>query len=184
MFFLLLFILMYMMSHCHFIVRFPEDDSSWNQKYLEKYGIFLSTFHPKFKRSIRRLERIKDRIRKHEVFVLSNQAYLKENIYIYYKGTRLPHTSLSSVLTTCLEHRLIKSKKTASSWQRKEAEGTPQKQLLTLTTPMTSRFWQIHPTKPNHFCIVWNKRPRALASMSMHTKLNACALIKQAIFPH
>ena len=31
--------------------------------------------------------------------------------------------------TTCLEHRLIKSKKTASSWQRKEAEGTLQKQL-------------------------------------------------------
>ena len=29
------------------------------------------------------------------------------------------------------------SKKTASSWQRKEAEGTPQKQLPTLTTPMT-----------------------------------------------
>ena len=36
-----------------------------------------------------------------------------------------------------LKHRLIKSKKTASSWQRKEAEGTPQKQLLTPTTPMT-----------------------------------------------
>ena len=36
-----------------------------------------------------------------------------------------------------LEHRLIKSKKTASNWQRKEAEGTPQKQLPTPTTPMT-----------------------------------------------
>ena len=29
------------------------------------------------------------------------------------------------------------SEKTALSWQRKEVEGTPQKQLLTPTTPMT-----------------------------------------------
>ena len=54
-----------------------------------------------------------------------------------YKETRRPNTSLSSVEITCLEHRLIKSEKTASSWQRKEAEGTPQKQLPTPTTPMT-----------------------------------------------
>ena len=24
------------------------------------------------------------------------------------------------------------------------------------TTPMTLRFWQIHPIKPKHYCIVWN----------------------------
>ena len=41
------------------------------------------------------------------------------------QGDTLAHTSLSSVKTTCLEHRLIKWKKTASRWQRKEAEGTP-----------------------------------------------------------
>ena len=41
-----------------------------------------------------------------------------------------------------------------------------------------------HPTKPKHYCIVWNKLPQALASMSMHTKLNTCALIKQATFLH
>ena len=35
------------------------------------------------------------------------------------------------------QYRLIKSKKMASSWQRKEAEGTLQKQLPTPTTPMT-----------------------------------------------
>ena len=46
---------------------------------------------------------------------------------------------------------------------------------------MTWRFRQIHPTKPKHYCIVWNEPPQALASMSMHTKLNICALIKQAI---
>ena len=34
----------------------------------------------------------------------------------------------------CLEHQSIKSKKTVSSWQRKEAEGTPQKKLLAPTT--------------------------------------------------
>ena len=38
--------------------------------------------------------------------------------------------------------------------------------------------------KPKHYCIVWNKPPQALASMSMHKKLNMCALIKQATFPH
>ena len=43
---------------------------------------------------------------------------------------------------------------------------------------------QIHPTKLKHYCIVWNESPQALASMSMHTKLNICALIKQATFPH
>ena len=37
------------------------------------------------------------------------------------------------------------------------------------------RFWQIHPTKPKHYCIVWNEPPQALASMSMHTKLNTCS---------
>ena len=35
------------------------------------------------------------------------------------------------------KRRLTKSEKMASSWQRKEAEGTPQKQLPTPTTPMT-----------------------------------------------
>ena len=40
---------------------------------------------------------------------------------------------LDYVLRTSID----KIKKTASSWQRKEAEGTPQKQLPTLTTPMT-----------------------------------------------
>ena len=39
------------------------------------------------------------------------------------------HTSSSSVKTTCLELWLIKSERTASSWQRKEAEGTPQKTI-------------------------------------------------------
>ena len=43
---------------------------------------------------------------------------------------------------------------------------------------------RIHPTKPKHYCIVWNELPQALASMSMHTKLNICAIIKQAAFPH
>ena len=37
----------------------------------------------------------------------------------------------------CLEYPSIKSKKTASGWQRKEAEGTPQKQLPKPTTLMT-----------------------------------------------
>ena len=54
--------------------------------------------------------------------------------------------------------------------KKKEAECTPQNQLQTSTTPMTYRYWQIHPTKPKHYCIVWNKPPQASAAMSMHTK--------------
>ena len=35
-----------------------------------------------------------------------------------------------------------------------------------------------------HRCIVWNEPPEALASMSMHTKQNTCAQVKQATSPH
>ena len=34
------------------------------------------------------------------------------------------------------------------------------------------------PTKPKHYCIVWNDPVQAFDSMSMHTKLNLCALIR------
>ena len=40
---------------------------------------------------------------------------------------------------------------------------------------------RLHPTKPKHYCTVWNKPPQASASMSMHSKLNTCALIKRDI---
>ena len=63
-------------------------------------------------------------------------------VYVVYKSV------IAVVLTTCLEHRLIRSKKTASSWLRKEAEGTPQKQLPTPSTLMTYRFWQMYLPKP------------------------------------
>ena len=38
--------------------------------------------------------------------------------------------------------------------------------------------------KTKHYCIVWNKPAQASASMSMHTKLNTCALIKRVTLPH
>ena len=84
----------------------------------------------------------------------------------------------------CLEHRLMKSEKTVSSRQRKETEGTPQNQLPRPNTPMTWRFWQMHLPKPKLNFIVRNEPPQALASISMHTKWNTCALNKQATFPH
>ena len=34
-----------------------------------------------------------------------------------------------------------------------------------------------------HYCIVWNEPLQALASISMYTKRNACAFIKQVTFP-
>ena len=44
--------------------------------------------------------------------------------------------------------------------------------------------WPIHPTKPKHYCIVWDEPLQALDSMLMNTKLNLCALITQVTFPH
>ena len=40
------------------------------------------------------------------------------------------------------------------------------------------------PAQPKPYCIVWIELLQALASISMHTKRNICALIKQATFPH
>ena len=62
----------------------------------------------------------------------------------------------------------------ASSWRRKEAKGTPQKQSPTPTTLMTWHYWRIRLIKQRHYCIVWNEPPQALASVSMHTRLNIC----------
>ena len=45
-------------------------------------------------------------------------------------------------------------------------------------------FWQTHPPQPKPCYILWNEPLQALASMSIHTKRNICALIKQAASPH
>ena len=68
----------------------------------------------------------------------------------------------------------------SSSWLRKEAKGTQQKQSQTPTTLMTWRYLWIRLIKQRHYCIVWNKPQQALASMSMHTKLNICVTTKRA----
>ena len=39
---------------------------------------------------------------------------------------------------------------------------------------MTWRYWRIRLIKQRNYCIVWNEPQLALASMSMHTKLNIC----------
>ena len=64
---------------------------------------------------------------------------------------------------------------------REEAKDTPQKQSR---TPTTWRYWRICLIKQRHYCIVWNEPQLALASMSMHTKLNICVITKQATLPH
>ena len=72
------------------------------------------------------------------------------------------------------DRKMFESRKfrLASSWLRKEAKGTLQKQSQTPTTLMTRRYWRIRQIKQRHYCIVWNELQQALASMSMHTKLN------------
>ena len=61
----------------------------------------------------------------------------------------------------CLERRSTKSEKMASSWQRKEAEGTPQKQLLTLTTPLLAN-------KPNQAETLLHSLEWAAADIGLH----------------
>ena len=100
------------------------------------------------------------------------------------KGDTLAPYLFIICLYYVLRTSIYKIKENGFELTKKEAEGSLQKQLLTLTTPMTERFWQIHPTKQKHYYIVWNEPPQALASMSMHTKLILYALIKQATFPH
>ena len=51
-------------------------------------------------------------------------------------------------------------------------------------TLMTWRYWRIRLIKQRHYCIVWNEPQLALASMSMHTKLNICVTTKQATLSH
>ena len=101
----------------------------------------------------------------------------------------------------CLDYvfrTLIKSKKMALSWGgKKEREKEREEKRFFFKNkkkkqkvPCKNNYWRHsdsgknHPPKLKHYCIVWNKLPQALASMSMHTKRNACALIKQATFPH
>ena len=64
---------------------------------------------------------------------------------------------------------------------------------ITLFISLNTRpgFYNISPylsksilNRPKHYCIVWNEPLQALDSMSMHRKLNLCALIRKATSPH
>ena len=59
------------------------------------------------------------------------------------------------ICLTCLEHRLIKSEKTTSSWQRKEAEGTRKNNYW-----RRLRWWHSDTgkyTQPSWNTVVWNE---------------------------
>ena len=102
----------------------------------------------------------------------------------YYKGDTLAPYLFIICLDYVLRTSIDKIRENGFELtKRKEAEGTPQQQLPTPTTPMTQRYWQIHPTKPKHYCIVWNEQPQAQASSLMHTKRNICAIIKRGTSP-
>ena len=67
---------------------------------------------------------------------------------------------------------------------KRRSKRYPQKQSQTPTTLMTWRYWRIRQIKQRHYCIVWNEPQLALASMSMHSKLNICVTTKRATLPH
>ena len=57
-------------------------------------------------------------------------------------------------------------------------------QTITDADDADADFWQMHPPKPKPCYIIWNEPLQALASLSMHTRRNICALIKPATYPH
>ena len=69
------------------------------------------------------------------------------------------------LIIICLDYVLRTSineiKENGFELTKKEAEGTPQKQLPMPTTPMIQRFRQMHPPQPKPCCIVWNEPPQA-----------------------
>ena len=67
---------------------------------------------------------------------------------------------------------------------KRRSKRYPAKQSRTPTTLMTWRYWRIRLIKQSHYCTVWNEPQLALASMSMHTKLNICVTTKWATLPH
>ena len=71
------------------------------------YGAFLNLFHPKVKRSTRKLERIKNRISRPEVSKLFNQTGLKRNIYIYKERERGGVMVLTSSLGELIEREIL-----------------------------------------------------------------------------
>ena len=60
----------------------------------------------------------------------------------------------------------------------------PAKTITDANYPMVKHFWQMHPPEPKPCYIVRNEPLQASASMSMHTRQNICALIKQVTSPH
>ena len=44
---------------------------------------------------------------------------------------------------------------------KKRSRRYPAKTITDADYANAQRYWQIHPTKPKHFCIVWNEQPQA-----------------------
>ena len=72
------FIWMYITHHWvfQFTIYSTKDGSSWDRKYLEKYGAFLNSFSLEVKRLIQSVEQIKDKIDGLEVSVQFDQKYI------------------------------------------------------------------------------------------------------------
>ena len=125
---------------------------------------------------------------------LSNQFSETTYLIFWLICTKVLFVGFSSTLCVCIfdifvlsiwvEHLSIKSKKTVSSKQKKEAEGTLQKQLPTPTTPLISCFWQMYPLKLKLCYIIWNELLQVSASISMHTRQDIYDLIKKATSSH
>ena len=100
-------------------------------------------------------------------------------------GVLLGDTLAPYLFIICLDYVLRTSidkiRENGSKLPKKRSRRYPTK---TITDANYADDIENTPNQPKHYCIVWNEPLQALASMSMHTKLNICALIKQATFPH
>ena len=103
-------------------------------------------------------------------------------------GVLKGHTLAPYLFIICLDYVLRTSideiKKPSFKLTKKRSRRYPAKTITNADYADDIAILANVPAKPKHYCIVWNKPPQALASMSMHTKQNTWALIKRATFPH
>ena len=83
-----------------------------------------------------------------------------------------------------LKTSIVKIRENGFELTKKRSSVYPAKTITDADYADDIALLAIHLTKPKHYCIVWNEPPQALASMSMHTKLNLCVPTKQVTFPH
>ena len=99
------------------------------------------------------------------------------------QGGTVAHASFSSIETTVLRRSIDEIKGNGFELTKKSCWRYPAKTIIDADYADDIVILANVPAQAEHYCIVWNELPQALASISMHTKRNTCAIIKQVTFP-